>query len=361
MNLLRDWYQRTLSNPQVVILAVALVAVVLLFALLGKTLAPVFAAIVLAYLLEGLINRLEQLSVPRLLSVIFVFVGFLSGVLLLLFGLAPLLSRQIAQLVQQLPNYINQGQELLQRLPELYPQLISATQTEELINRLGADLAGVSQQILAWSWSSALSLISLLVLLVLVPLMVFFFLKDKQLIINWFTAYLPKDRELVNSVWSEVDRQIGNYVRGKVLEILIVGSITWVTFSLLGLQYALLLATLTGFSVLIPFIGAAVITIPIALVAFFQFGWSGEFLWVVAAYGIIQALDGNVLVPVLFSEVNDLHPVAIIVAVFFFGGIWGFWGIFFAIPLATVVNAVLRAWPRRQSEMLTPSPAPENS
>ena len=348
MNLIRSWYQRTLSNPQVVILALALIAVVLLIALLGKTLAPIFAAVVLAYLLEGLINRLERLNIPRLLSVVLVFVGFLTSVILLLFGLAPLLSRQVAQLLQQLPIYINQGQELLQRLPELYPQLITTAQTEELTNRLGADLGGVGQQVLAWSWSSALGLISLLVLLVLVPMMVFFFLKDKQLIINWMTAYLPKDRELVNSVWSEVDRQIGNYVRGKVLEILIVGSVTWATFSFLGLQYALLLATLTGFSVLIPFIGAAVITIPVALVAFFQFGWGGEFFWIVAAYGIIQALDGNLLVPILFSEVNDLHPVAIITAVLFFGGIWGFWGIFFAIPLATVVNAVLRAWPRGQ-------------
>ncbi len=356
MNLIRSWYQRTLSNPQVVILALALIALVLLIALLGKTLAPIFAAVVLAYLLEGLINRLERLNIPRLLSVIFVFVGFLTSVVLLLFGLAPLLSRQVAQLLQQLPIYITQGQELLQRLPELYPQLITTAQTEELTNRLGADLGGVGQQVLAWSWSSALGLISLLVLLVLVPMMVFFFLKDKQLIINWLTAYLPKDRELVNSVWSEVDRQIGNYVRGKVLEILIVGSVTWAAFSFLGLQYALLLATLTGFSVLIPFIGAAVITIPVALVAFFQFGWGGEFFWVVAVYGIIQALDGNLLVPILFSEVNDLHPVAIITAVLFFGGIWGFWGIFFAIPLATVVNAVLRAWPRGHIAVSTTAP-----
>jgi putative permease len=64
------------------------------------------------------------------------------------------------------------------------------------------------------------------------------------------------------------------------------------------------------------------------------------------AYAIIQALDGNVLVPLLFSEALNLHPVAIIVAILVFGGLWGFWGIFFAIPLATVVQAVLKAWPR---------------
>ncbi|HEY5790163.1 MAG TPA: AI-2E family transporter, partial [Gammaproteobacteria bacterium] len=129
-------------------------------------------------------------------------------------------------------------------------------------------------------------------------------------------------------------------------EILIVGSVSYATFLALGLQYSVLLATLVGFSVLIPYIGAAVITLPVALVAFFQWGWGWDFGQVMIAYAVIQALDGNVLVPLLFSEVVDLHPIAIIVAVLFFGGIWGFWGVFFAIPLATLVQAVLSAWPR---------------
>ncbi|MEM1081430.1 MAG: AI-2E family transporter, partial [Pseudomonadota bacterium] len=144
--------------------------------------------------------------------------------------------------------------------------------------------------------------------------------------------------------------QIGNYVRGKVLEILIVWIVTFITFYWFGLNFAMLLSMLVGFSVLIPYIGAAVITIPVAIVAFIQFGFTMDFAWVLIAYFIIQALDGNVLVPVLFSEVVSLHPVAIIVAVLIFGGIWGFWGVFFAIPLATLVNAVLRAWPRQAPE-----------
>jgi len=113
----------------------------------------------------------------------------------------------------------------------------------------------------------------------------------------------------------------------------------------LGLQYTLLLAVLTGVSVLIPYIGAAVVTLPVALVALFQWGPTAEFYYVLVAYLVIQALDGNLLAPLLFSEVVNLHPVAIIVAILFFGGIWGFWGVFFAIPLATLINAVLRAWP----------------
>jgi len=102
---------------------------------------------------------------------------------------------------------------------------------------------------------------------------------------------------------------------------------------------------LVGFSVIIPYAGAAVVTLPVLFVAYAQWGISSEFLYVLIAYSVIQFIDGNVLVPLLFSEIVNLHPVAIIVAVLFFGGLWGLWGVFFAIPLATLINAVINLWP----------------
>jgi len=81
------------------------------------------------------------------------------------------------------------------------------------------------------------------------------------------------------------------------------------------------------------------------MVAYLQWGWEGDLFFLLGAYAIIQALDGNVLVPLLFSEAVNLHPVSIILAVILFGGIWGFWGVFFSIPLATLVKALYGAWP----------------
>ena len=118
----------------------------------------------------------------------------------------------------------------------------------------------------------------------------------------------------------------------------------------MGLNYALLLSVLVGFSVLIPYIGAAVVTIPIAIIGYFQWGFDTPLWTLLIAHGIIQALDGNLLVPILFSEAVNLHPVAIISAVLLFGGIWGFWGVFFAIPLATLVSAVMSAWQENSTE-----------
>ena len=346
MNLLTSWFRRTFADPQVVILGIVLVVGFVVVFGLGRMLAPVFASIVIAYLLEAAVVQLQRTGLPRLVSVTLVFLLFLTSLFFLLFGLVPMLTRQLTQLVQQIPNYISQGQDLLLQLPQRYPQMVSEEQVQNLINSVGNELAVAGQQFLTWSLTSVGNVVGLLVLLVLIPVLVFFLLKDKRLLIDWFKGYLPTDRHLVSTVWADVEAQIANYVRGKAGEIVIVGAVSYITFISLGLQYSALLATMVGFSVLIPYIGAAVVTIPIAFVAYFQWGWGWDFGQVIIAYAIIQALDGNVLVPLLFSEALNLHPVAIIVAILVFGGLWGFWGIFFAIPLATVVQAVLKAWPR---------------
>jgi len=347
MELLRDWFRRSFSDPQVVILGLFLVIGFAIVIGLGAWLAPMFASIVIAYLLEAIVRWLQRIGLPRMVAVVVVFLLFITVLIFLMFGLIPLVSRQLTQLVQQFPAYLTKGQDLLRQLPAAYPQLISDTQIQELINQLGQEMAGLGQRVLGWSLASVGSLLALVVYLVLVPVLVFFLLKDKELMIGWVAARLPRERSLVNRVWSESEVQIANYVRGKVAEIFIVGVVTYVTFILLGLQYAALLATIVGFSVLVPYIGAAVATLPIAIVAYFQFGWTWDFGQIMIAYAIIQALDGNLLVPLMFSEVVNLHPVAIILAILVFGGLWGFWGIFFAIPLATLVKAVINAWPRK--------------
>lgn len=345
IQILRVWYQRYFSDPQAVILAFMLVigfAVVLTF---GKMLAPVLASVVIAYLLEGLVRFLVRYRVPRIVAVLLVFAGFMAFQIYVLFGLMPLLWYQVTQFFQELPNMIAQGQAALSRLPERYPHFISEVQIQDLIAALRSELGGIGQKVLSVSLASVAGLITLAIYLILVPLLVFFFLKDKERILAWINRYLPQERRLAAHVWQEVNQQIGNYVRGKVWEILIVWAATFVTFKLMGLNYAMLLAVLVGLSVVIPYIGAIAVTFPVALIAYFQWGWSEQFAYVMIAYGVIQALDGNVLVPLLFSEVVNLHPVAIILAVVVFGGLWGLWGAFFAIPLATLVQAVLKAWP----------------
>ncbi len=348
MNVLRAWFNRNFSNPQTVILALFLLGGFIVVFYMGGMLAPLLAAVVIAYLLEAIVQLMERRGMPRLPAVILVFLLFIVVFLFLMLWLVPMLSRQVAQLAQDLPRHIDTGQKLLMRLPEIYPQLFTEEQVRDIVNSLQKELAGLGQSLLSLSLAWIPSLIALAVYLILVPMMVFFFLKDKSQIVGWMGSYLPRQRELTASVWHEVDLQIGNYIRGKFTEILIIGGASYITFVLMGLNYAALLAALVGLSVVIPYIGATVVTIPVAMIAYLQWGWGSEFAYLMLAYAIIQALDGNVVVPLLFSEAVNLHPVAIIVAVLVFGGLWGFWGVFFAIPLATLVKAVLTAWPKAE-------------
>ncbi|MDP6949401.1 MAG: AI-2E family transporter [Arenicellales bacterium] len=345
MKLITDWFRQQFSNPQVVFLSLFLLALFVVVVILGDMLAPVLAAVVIAYLLEGLVHTLEEKKLPRLLAVLIVYCAFLLFVVIILFGLLPLLSAQVSEFVQQIPSMLASGQNHLLKLPERYPEIISAQQIDEIMVLIRTELTSWGQKLLSVSLASVMGLITILVYLILMPILVFFLMKDKEPLVSWVGRFAPRDHQLVSEVWSEVDRQIGNYVRGKFWEILIVWFACLVTFSVLGLQYTMLLSVLVGLSVLIPFVGAAVVTIPVVFVAWFQWGFGSEFMILVAAYLIIQALDGNLLVPLLFSEVNNLHPVAIIVAVLVFGALWGVLGIFFAIPLATLVHAVLNAWP----------------
>jgi len=354
IQLLKHWFNRYFSDPQVIVLALLLVFGFAFVILSGKVLAPLFAAIIIAYLLDGPVERLSGCpGVPRILAVSIIVLFFMTFLAILLGIFIPLVLQQAGEFLRELPAMVAKGQHALLQLPERYPTLFSEQQVHDLNMTMRAEVARLGQRALSISLSSIIGLITLMVYLILVPLLVFFFLKDKQKILTWVQGFMPVEDILVRQVWREVNDKIGNYVRGKFMEIVIVWFVTYLTFALLGLHYAMLLSVLVGISVIIPYVGAALVTLPIAFVAYVQWGPDTQFWYVMFAYGIIQFLDGNLLVPLLFSEVVNLHPVAIITAVLLFGGIWGIWGVFFAIPLATLIQAVLNAWPKQEEPVST--------
>ncbi len=342
---LKDRIRRILPNSQAITLALILITGFILIYALSDILMPVFASIVLAYLLLGIVEKLEK-KLPRLAAVYLVFSAFLTCLGLFLFVLMPMVSTQTVQLVQRIPEIIKRAQAEIMRLPELHPQFISEDSVSKIMSSLQNELLHYGQDLVSNSAASFVGLVAAIVYLFLVPMMVFFFLKDKNTLISWFVKFLPRDRSLTIKVWKEVDTQIANYVRGKFSEVLILTSASYLTYSFLGLNYAILLSVLMGLSVVIPYVGATLVTFPVLGVAIMQWGFTAdEFMYVAIAYSVIQAIDGVILIPLLFSEAVNLHPIAIIVAILFFGGLWGFWGVFFAIPLATAVKAIINAWP----------------
>jgi putative permease len=346
LEIFQKWYERYFFEEESILLLVLLAVALVLLLTVGDILTPVLAAIVLAYLMQGISNYLTGRGLPQWVGVSFSFLVFVGLFFGFMFLLLPLVWQQLVSLSAEFPRMVDQGRGWLAVLPQRYPDMITETQISEALGLAQRELAKLGQGVVSFSVASIPGMVLVLIYAILVPLLVFFFLKDREQIIAWLGAFLPEERPLLNRIWVEMDDQISNYARGKLIEILIVGAVSYMAFKWFGLNYAALLGLLVGLSVIIPYIGAMTVTIPVAVIALFQWGLGSEFYTVIAVYMFIQALDGNVLVPLLFSEAVNLHPVSIILAVLFFGGIWGMWGVFFAIPLATLVKAVINAWPR---------------
>ena len=344
----RKWLGRYFSDEEAVLISVILIGALVVLATLGSVLGPVFMAMILAFLLQGMVNTLRRRGFSRNGAIMTTYLTFVLLFISVLVVIIPIVGRQMSLLVAELPNMIGRLRELLVTLPETYAEYISPEQFQALAGKMSTELASLAEQLLALSLSSFPGILGIMIYLLLVPLLVFFMLKDKDLLVGFVANLLPKKRAVMTGIWSEMDIQFANYVRGKAIEILIVGGTSFVAFLVLGLNYAALLALLVGLSVLVPYIGATLVTLPVLLVGYMQWGYSADFAVLFVVYGVIQVLDGNLLVPLLFSEVVNLHPVVIIVAVLLFGGIWGFWGVFFAIPLASMTKALFNAWPRTE-------------
>lgn len=339
-------YRRALNflvNPRVVTLVVVALAVVALIAFLGGPLLPFFIALVLAYFLDGGVTRLRRWMDNRRLAVGLVYGGFLIVYLVGLAGPLQLIVRQGLLLARNLPGIVQKMKGVVFEYRGVLEGYLPMGQRERLTAMVGDQLGEAGEHVLSAALTGIPQATTWAIYLLLIPLLVFFLLKDKEQLLKSFGRLLPRRRELVERIWSEVEAKIANYVRGKVWEMFIVGTVTTVVFFLLDFQYPAILGLLSGLSVLIPFVGAIGVAVPVLVLGYVQWGVGPDLAWLIGAYAIIQILDGNVLAPLIFSEAVQLHPIYILLGVVVFGSLFGFWGVFFAIPLATLAKATCNA------------------
>ena len=293
----------------------------------------------------GMQKKIQSYNISEKISLVITFSIFIVTGAALVIWLVPLLYTQLQAFVIDVPNLINNFRDFISELPSKFPDLVSSDQITIFFQAVSEEISAIAQNIVKTSISSIQSAITVLLYIILFPILVYFFLFDRKNIIDGFLKVIPGKREMFTSIWTEMDVQLSNYVRGKTIEIFIVGIAAAIIFSSLGLRYSALLSVLVGLSVIIPFVGAFLVTIPVIVIGLLQFGLGTQFTILISLYLLLQALDGNLLVPIIFSETLKLHPVIIILAVFIFGSMFGFWGVFFSIPIATFIKAVWNAWP----------------
>lgn len=345
-NMIMYWFKRHFSHPESIVLFMLIVGVLLICATMGKILAPIVISFVLAHLMSNIVKKLQKLHCPHALAVIVVFSLFVSLFLILLLWLLPFLWSQSVKLITETPQALGRARAFAVHLQNEFPDYISAEQLNNIIAYISTHVTNFTKEILTFSLASITEIITLVIYLILVPLLVFFFLRDQKVIGKWFCGFLPEQRGVLTNIWREMYGKLNSYIRGKIIEVIIAGVLASLTFWLMGLNYAILLGSIFGLSVMIPYIGAFVVTIPIVVTGLMQWGCSEHFFYLILTYAAINIFDANVLVPILFSEVMSLHPLAIILSVLVFGNLFGFWGVFFAIPLAALINVLIILWPR---------------
>ena len=345
LNELNKVLKKIFSNEETIVFSLGILLFFIIISYFGSILTPFLISVVVAYLLVGLQKKIQSYNVGENVSLIITFSIFIITGAALIVWLVPLLYIQLQAFVLDVPNLFNNFLDFMSDLPAKFPELVSSEQIAVFFQAVSEEISVIAQNIVKSSISGIQSTITILLYIILFPILVFFFLFDRKNIINGALKIIPGKRQMFSNVWSEMDIQLSNYVRGKTIEIFIVGIVAAIIFSSLGLKYSALLSVLVGLSVIIPYVGAFLVTIPVVIVGLLQFGLGTQFYLLVGLYLLLQALDGNLLVPLIFSETVKLHPVVIILAVFIFGSMFGFWGVFFSIPIATFIKAVWNAWP----------------
>lgn len=345
INHLSNILKRIFSNEETIVFSLIILLTLIIFSLFIGVLTPFIISVIVAYLLVGLQKKIETYNVSENLATILAFSIFIIIGAAMFIWLIPLLYVQLQSFVLDIPRLFNEFLNFVSTIPAAFPDLVDSDQISVFFQAVSSELSSITQNIVKSSISGIQSTITVLLYIILFPILVYFFLFDRKNIIEGCLKIIPGDRAMLSQVWSEMDVQLSNYVRGKVLEIFIVGIAAALLFASFGLNYGALLAVLVGLSVLIPYVGAFSITIPIVIIGILQFGLGSQFYLLIGLYLLLQFLDGNLLVPIIFSEAVKLHPIVIILAVFLFGSMFGFWGVFFSIPLATFIKAVWNAWP----------------
>lgn len=342
---LNNFFKRIFSNEETVIFALIIVFTLIIFSFFAAILTPFIVSIVAAYLLVGLQKKIESYNVSETIAKILAFTIFIIIGAVMFVWLVPLLYGQLSNFIQDVPSYYMRFINYISTMPASFPGLVDSAQISVFFEAISAELSTIAPNLVNTSVSGIQSSLSMLLYVMIFPILVYFFFFDRKKIINGCIKIIPGDRVMLSRVWMEMDTQLSNYIRGKVLEIVIVGIAAAILFASFGLKYSALLAVLVGLSVLIPFVGAFAVTIPIFIIGLIQFGLGTQFYLLIGLYLFLQFLDGNLLVPIIFSEAVKLHPLVIILAVFVFGSMFGFWGVFFSIPLATFIKAVWNSWP----------------
>ena len=323
-----------------------LAVVVFAMWLLGQVLTPFIAGMVLAYFLDPIADRLENLGLPRVLATTIILLACLGIFLAIFLLLLPLVVEQARLFIENLPVHLAKLAELFERLtPEWIREAIERTtnkediEATELATRAAGWLAGMFKTLA----SGTAALFNFVALIVITPIVLFYMLNDWDRMVATVDRWLPRDHaDTLRAIARDIDKAMAGFIRGQGTVALIQGVFYAVALVAVGLKFGLFIGLLSGLLSFIPYVGATVggvLSIGMALAQF----WPDWYMVLVVAtiFAAGQFIEGNFLTPKLVGDSVGLHPVWMMFALMAFGYLFGFVGMLLGVPLAAAIRVVL--------------------
>lgn len=318
----------------------------MLLYLLSPILTPFVAAAILAYICNPLVKKLCACKVPHTLAVLLVMGGLLLLSAALLLIMLPLLEKEISLFVTRLPDWIETLRSRL--LPQLQQFFGSSLQwdSDALKNLLlshSQSVGGLIEKLLPWLTSSGSAIVGVLVNALLIPLAMFYLLRDWDGLLARLDELIPRHwHAKAREIGSEVDGVLAEFLRGQISVMLLMSVFYSIVLYLVGLEFALPIGIVAGMLVFVPYLGMVTGLALATLAAAMQFTEFSSMLWVWAVFGAGQLLEGMLVTPWLVGERIGLHPLAVVFALLAFGQLFGFFGVLLALPMSAILLVALR-------------------
>ena len=307
---------------------------------------PFIISFILSYLLNPLVTILSnKFHIPRSISAVMISILLIVTLVTAIIYFIPLIYAQISLLIHQIPQYESYVREnvvpiVLHKVSVLDPQI--STKLKSIVDQSINGIFDIFSHAAHNVWSYTMATIHILLFMVLVPVVLFFLLRDWDDMSKGFFDLFPKfHQKFVKKLFGDIDSVLGSYLRGEMIVCSILTTYYSIGLTFLGMDFAILLGVLWGFSIILPLIGTIFVVTSLLFVGYFTFGFSIQLLYVAILYGAGALVEGTVLTPKIIGDSLGLNPAWIIFAVLLFGYVAGPVGILLAIPTTGVIRVIL--------------------
>ncbi|NRB29427.1 MAG: AI-2E family transporter [Rhizobiaceae bacterium] len=335
------------TRRQIYFWCATLLVMILFLYMFRSILLPFVAGMALAYLLDPVADRLEAMGASRLVATFLILILFVVLFVIALILIVPILSGQLSDLIQRIPDYVTRLQALFANRESQWVQDLigdSSVNIRENLNELLKQGAGWLSALLSSIWNSGKALLDIISLFVITPIVAFYLLLDWDRMIETVEGWLPRDhRSELGELAGDINKAIAGFVRGQGAVCLILGIFYAAGLTLAGLNFGLLIGMFAGLVSFIPYVGSIlgmILAIGVALVQFWP-----DYTWIALIFGIFalgQFVEGNILQPKMVGQSVGLHPVWLMFALSAFGVMMGFTGLLIAVPVAAAIGVLVR-------------------